>query len=273
MTSLTVRRFLVIVVAIAFTLSLGAFAIPAVPVEAQSGSATVNFGTQYNYAVSGGSFTDAPVTGNKDWGSSVSGASVPLNNVNLNLASSTSFDNVNPTPVITGSYNYLWAVGTLSAGGSLYTRVGLNNSPVTYTPGFDASVKADKTTFTTNGTQTLTVSVTPRQAFPNGLGIGVNVPGGDQYANAIITSWKLAGGTSTTNGISTDGSNLNINIPSPTENITYTYTITIQLTLQSGVTQLEFMPGMGVTSQSIVAGSSTGKSVSNTTTGAGTWTW
>ena len=100
MTNLTVRRFLVITVAIVLTLSLGTFAIPSVPVEAQSGSATVNFGTQYNYAVSGNSFsnTDAPVTGNKDWGSSVSGASVLINNVNLNLASSTSFDNVNPTP-------------------------------------------------------------------------------------------------------------------------------------------------------------------------------
>ena len=54
MTSLTVRRFIVIMVAIVLTLSLGAFAIPAVPVEAQSSpSAVVNFGTQYNYAVSG----------------------------------------------------------------------------------------------------------------------------------------------------------------------------------------------------------------------------
>ena len=90
MTGLT-RRFLVMMMAIVLTLSLAAFAIPAVPVEAQSDSVTVNFGTQYNYAVSGDSFTNGPVNGNEFWVSTMTGSSTSLNNVKLNLASSTSF--------------------------------------------------------------------------------------------------------------------------------------------------------------------------------------
>ena len=67
---------------------------------------------------------------------------------------------------------------------------------------------------------------------------------------------------------------MNININNPTEDTTYTYTITIQLTLQPGVTQLEFMPGVNVsTYQSVASGSVTGTSVSVTLTEAGTWTW
>ena len=242
-----------------------------------SPSANVNFNTNYNYTVSGDSFTDAKVTGNEGWNSGLNGASTSLNNVTLKLASSTSFNNENPTPTITGStgaYNYQWNLGTIPAGGGANVGVGLNNNPVTFTPGFNASVSADNTTFTKNGTQTLTVSVTPDETLPN-INIGVNVPGGDQYANATIESVTPSSAypSASSSPISTDGSQANINIPSPTNGTTYTYTITIQLTLQSGVTQLEFIPGVNVGSyQSEGNGSVTGTSVIDKND-AGTWTW
>ena len=64
----------------------------------------------------------------------------------------------------------------------------LGTSPVTFTPGFNASRTADQTTFTTNGTQILTVSVTPKEPLlPEGIDIGVNLPE-NQYVNATIES-------------------------------------------------------------------------------------
>ena len=157
------------------------------PFYSISPGANVNFNTNYNYTVSGDSFTDAKVTGNEGWGSGLNGANTSLNNVTLILAGSTSFSNVNPTPTkITGS-NYEWDFNTVPTGGNPNVNVKSNTSSVSFTPGFNASISADNTTFTKNGTQTLTVSVTPDETLPN-INIGVNVPGGDQYANATIES-------------------------------------------------------------------------------------
>ena len=86
-------------------------------------NATVVFITDYAYGVSGDSFTNGPVNGNEFWVSTMTGSSTSLNNVKLNLASSTSFSNFAPlTPPTktgsTGAYYYLWAFGIVPAGGN-----------------------------------------------------------------------------------------------------------------------------------------------------------
>ena len=246
------------------------------PTSADVASFTCN-----GYEVPGDSFTNGQVTGNEYWLSEMTWASTSLNNVSLILASSTSFvadttiGPLQPPNSITGStgaYNYLWDLGTVPTGGGVGGAVRLNNSSITFTPGFDASVSADNTTFTKNGTQTLTVSVTPREALVSG-GIGLNVAE-DQYVNPTIEWVTPAGGVPTNPGISNDGKNLFFPINGPTEGTTYTYTITIQVNLQPGVTQLDYMPGVNVNAfTEATGGSVTGTSVSIPTTGVGTWTW
>jgi hypothetical protein len=62
MTSLAVRRFLIVMVVIALTLSMGAFAIPAIQVQASSTpNAMLNFGTYFGSNVSGDSITNTVI--------------------------------------------------------------------------------------------------------------------------------------------------------------------------------------------------------------------
>ena len=277
MTSLK-RRFLVIMGAIVLTLSLGAFAIPAVPVEADSPNAIVQFCTSDNYNVSGDSFTNGQVTGTENWFSQLNVAGMDLQNVNLNLASSKSFDNFGggPTPShitgSTGAYNYEWDFGTVSAGGVAGAQVGLNNNPVTFTPGFNAKISADSTTFTASGTQILTVTLTPVTTLPD-IGIVFNVPQSQSFT-AIVKSVTTPDGAPLDNyGISADGSNVNININNPSTNTTYIYQIKIQLTLPSGVNQLEFMPSVCVNTYLPGDYGSVASTSVQYTNGAGTWNW
>ena len=149
------------------------------------------------------------------------GSSTSLNNVSLNLAGSTSFDNENPTPTSISGANYLWDFGTVSAGSIVMAGVGLNNSSVSFTPGFDASRSVNPTTFTASGTQTLTVNVTPRETLPVpcGISISVNVPE-DQYVNATIGSAVTSPNGAPLNDITTTpmngASSMIIGIDSPT---------------------------------------------------------
>jgi hypothetical protein len=189
---------------------------------------------------------------------------------------------LNPPPTsITGNYNYQWAFGDRPIGGSQYAEVALNNLTVNYTPGFEASRSVNQTTFNTSGTQTLTVSVTPRDTLPN-INLGVRISQ-DQYVNPTIKSVISPNGAPLYNyNISPNGKEMNIYFDNPTKDTTYTYTITIQLDLQTGVTQLEFMPKVQIeTSQPIASGSVTGTSFSGiskdystiSTMVGGTWTW
>jgi hypothetical protein len=262
---------------------MGAFAIPAVPVQALfAPNARLFFGTYYGSEVSGDSFTNTEVPGTQVFSSRLGETNIFLNNVNLNLASSTSFDLKSPPPTsITGTYNYQWDFGDKPTGVGAYAEVALNNNPVNYTPGFDASRSVNQTTFNTSGTQTLTVSVTPRDALPN-INLGVRISE-DQYVNPTIESVTSPNGAPLYNSsISPNRHEMNIYFDNPTKDTTYTYTITLQLGLKLGVTLLNFMPRVQIgTSQTIASGPATGTSFSglakdystSPTTVAGTWTW
>ena len=283
MTSLVVRRFLGIMVAIVLTVSLAVLAVPAVLVQADAApNANVKFFNSYGYPVSGDSFTNTEVTGNKIFATGGGPVNTSLSNVNLNLANSTSFDWKSPPPTSITGYNYQWYFGNLPrSGGGAYAEVGLNNSG-TYTPGFDASRSADKTTFSASGTQTLTVSIIPREVFLQLIFIQIKA-NEDQYVIPTIESVTSPNEAPlNTIILSPDGHEMNILINNPTKDTPYTYTITIHLDLKPGVMQLEFMPMVGLgTFQTIASGSVTGTSVSrlandynsSPTTDVGTWTW
>ena len=256
------------------------------PSAPNSPAASVAFVTRFSYGVSGDSFTNGQVSGKKSSHSNIQ-TTASLDNVTLKLVSSTSFDNFespDQPPSIsgsTGSYNYEWDFDTVTSGNGDAGVVGLNNSSITFTPGFDASVSPNNTTFTASGTQILTVNVTPEEALIS-IGISLNLAE-DQYFDPTIESVTPAGGVPTTYGIYPGGKNLYFPINSPAIGATYTYMITIQVNLQNGVTQLDYMPSVLVYAyQSVTSGSVTGTSVSapandisssGTVTQLGTWTW
>lgn len=239
---------------------------------ASTPAANVHFNTNYNYFVSEGNFTNTEVSGNKNWSSGLDGASLPLNSVNLNLASSASFDYENPTPDNAGSGNYQWNFGTLQVGTGAWVNAGFKNNPVSFTPGFDASRSFDQTLFTSDGIQTLTVSVTPRQILQN-LGFGINV-GQDQYVNPTILPEITSPDGAPLNNLGYSPAGIKINIDNPVVDNTYTYEITISLDLKPGITQLEYMPGVNIgTYQPGDSGLVFDDSISCSLDAPGTWSW
>ncbi|MFQ5878963.1 MAG: hypothetical protein ACE5IZ_02155 [Dehalococcoidia bacterium] len=140
-------------------------------------------------------------------------------------------------------------------------------SPVTFTPGFDASRSVDVTQFSGPDTQTLTITVTPRQVMER-LGINVAAPEND-LVNAVITSPTSGDDID----LSPDGHFLRINPTGLPLNTPWTITVTIQVTPK--VPNVEFVPTVVVSTwdEPLASGTTTGSSVSHTVDGMGTWTW
>lgn len=230
-----------------------------------------NFGTNYNYGISGDNFVNGEVLGNKNWGSNLEtkGAVSEASDVQLTLDTGLAFDWINPVPDDMGPPIY-WYFGTVAPDSGVYVNLGPGSS-VSFTPGFDASQLADETHFTSAGTQTLTITVTPQQALPN-LGIDVNV---QEDANVIPTI--ISPTTDEANGIWLwEGKKLHIQIPDPAEGDPpypiYTYYVVIDVVPL--VPEIEFMPHVGIGwGENTASGNSSGTSLAHAIDEPGTWTW
>jgi hypothetical protein len=268
-------------IGLTLVLVLSGFLSSLTPVAA-SGEVEVHasFGTAYTYDTEANSFTNGEVMGNKSWISGLSnsnGASSAVTGVGLTLDSPLKFDGIWPAPLIMGP-PIKWSFGDIPQGQGIGVNVGTPDKGVNvvvpgqsglFTPGFDASRVADKTSFTTMGTQTLSIAITPRQAMPR---LDIVVWAGNT-GNVISTI--ISPKTDNSSGIylAEGGQNLSINIQNPGVGTTYTYQVIIQVTPL--VPQVEFMPrvGVGWWDVNLASGTATGSSLSRTVPELGTWTW
>ena len=231
-----------------------------------------DFSTRWTYDSPEDIFTNGEVTGLNQWHTNI-GSGVPLTGLTLALDSTLSFDHLNQENLTTtGPPAYVWSFGDVPAGTTSNAYVGFGSldspdaAPVTFAPGFDASHSADKTEFSAPGTQTLTVTVTPREGIER-FGIVIHADEND-LVNPVIISPTSGDGIE----LKREGHSLHIDPTGLALNTTWAITVTIQVTPK--VAEVEYMPYVGIGwRETFASGTASGNSVSLRVTDMGTWTW
>jgi hypothetical protein len=161
----------------------------------------LGFGENMDCLVSGDTFTNAEITGLRVWRitsirNTDDETGAPVKNLKITLDSDMTFDGISPHEYMTtkGPPTYEWSFGDLveeSQHTEYYVDavVMVSDYPSTITPGLDASRSFDKTVFTTPETQTLNITVTPREEGLEKLAVCV-VADENDLIDPIITSYS-----------------------------------------------------------------------------------
>ena len=273
------KRIIGIILAAALVAAgLGGFAYAS---EEPINDVLVESQTNWSYSSPEDSFTNSQVTGSRLWGARIQNrlyaTGETLASANLTLASDLEFDSVYPEPVTTGPPTYEWSFGEIPVGtseGATVSFVSSDPSPVTFTPGFDASRLVDKTIFTATDNQTITITATPREAIDMfAMGVRANE---NEWVNPVITSCRPedgSGGDKFTFNLSPDGHVLHMWQNDPVVDTKYTYVVAIEVTPK--VDKVEFLPFVTVLNlpKYSIAPGGTGSSVAYAVERMGTWTW
>ena len=215
-------------------------------------------------------FTNSEVTGRNEWHVNIRGE-VPSST--LTLDSTLNFDHImKENLTTTGPPTYVWSFVDIPLGTSRQAYAGFSSLhstdivPVTFTPGFDASRHADKTEFSAQGTQTLTIAVTPREAIEQ-FNI-IIFADESELVNPVITSPTNGDGIE----LRQKGHQLHINSEALELNTTWTITVNIQVTPK--VPEVEYIPYVGIGwREPLASGTASGNSLSLPVADMGTWTW
>jgi len=255
--------FLALVVGTALPLA------PTVVAQQSENRVGVQFSTWWIYDSPEDTFTNGEVTGRKDWHAGM-GSGVPLPGLTLTLDSILNFDNIKKESLTTtGPPTYVWSRFPSGTDHEAYVGFGSLDSPglvpVTFIPGFDASRSADRTEFSAPGTQTLTITVTPREATEQ---IDILVFADEnEMVNPVITSPTRGDGIE----LRQEGHQLVISPAGLELNTTWTITVTIQVTPK--VPEVEYLPFIGIQwGESLDSGTASGNSFSLPVADMGTWT-
>lgn len=242
--------------------------------EEPENAVQVTFDTNQWYETAADEFTNGLVIGQQSWGTHIEnrlGASGdPVIDATLTLASGLEFEWVSEENLaLRGPELYRWEFDDLDVGDYRNVGVGVGaDSPLaaTFTPGFDVTRSADISVFNEQATQTLLVTVTPRE--PMGF-FSAQIETGDAgHVEAVIT-----GATGSEEiYLSPDGRSVHINVSEPIINTVYEFEITIDV-IPNGV-PTEFVPAVSVHSgPSVPLIPVSGTSVSHVVPDIGTWTW
>ncbi|MFC2069776.1 PKD domain-containing protein [Chloroflexota bacterium] len=232
----------------------------------------IYFHTRYSHSVNEDSFDNSPVIGEKYW--AVGGSNyedetgLPITDMSIELESALQFERFNSEPTVIGPPVYQWNLGDIPEGGKLGTSVRFAEiNEISYTPGFDVSRSMDKTIFTGEDTQTITVTATPRQEI-NTLFMSVEAKEDENVVPTIISPLPGTPGYTFWN----DGQKVQMRIENPVQDTPYELTVTLQIVPK--VPEIEFVPNATVLwNEPIVARSTiTGSSFSHTVPEIGTWT-
>ena len=251
-------------------------------VIAQAGNLVkVNFPAAFSYLAPGDSFTNGEVTGQVCWRALLANTDdetgAPVSGLAVTLESDLAFEWVEQKTLTTmGPPTYEWFFGDLVEeskykGWPIDAFVGfIHQSPIKFTPGFDASRSFDKTVFTAPDTQTVTITVTPREEWMKKVNIYVHTPGNGLADPVIISYSSTAGGDIR---IDPGGHYSGIHDVPVELNNPVTFIVTIQVTPK--VPWVEYKPYVGIHPQQPSNGgpfgTNSGSSFSYTNE-AGTWT-
>ena len=257
------------------------FTLSPAPLAANSAANKVSayFDTAWNYESLEDTFINSQVTGGKWWQAGMMNSpdetGAPVTALYLNLESAMAFDILKMENLVkSGPPTYEWSFGDVpeqsSAGVWVDSLHDSNPVPVTFTPGFDASRSVDKTEFSETGTQSLTITLTPREVT-EGFTVLIQAEE-NEIVNPVITSPTSGDGIYLT----PDGHSLHIDSIGLELNTTWTINIAIQVIPK--VPEVTFVPYVLIGQRGMVAsGSESGNSfsypVGDPSDGVGDWTW
>lgn len=254
------------------------------PTPSEPNEVQVYFDTAWILDISEDSFINRVVSTHKVWQTRLENSSdesgMPVNGLELNFAT------VSPFSILTDQYlmrmappAYSWSFGSLPEGSQVSADAGFvwGKDRFSMVPGFDASRSFDKTEFSAPETQTMTVTVTPREEKGGELFVRI-LANETAYVDTVIASHT--GGDDTE--LSPDGHQLTINGISTEPNTTSSVIVTIQVTPK--VPQAEFLPEVWLGwRETLDSGTTKGSSISSDVEELGTrkvmaqggyiWSW
>jgi hypothetical protein len=243
---------------------------------------SVSFMEQRHYEVSGDSFLNKEVTVEEWWRTNLlnisdeTGASVT--GLRLTLDSEDSLVVEKEFLTMRGPPTYEWFLGDIPDGETVVHTGGYwgwdayvrRSSTSKLVPGYDVSRSLDKTVFSAQGVQTLTVTVTLREESIDTVTITVHTDE-DVFVDPVVLSYSSASGGEV--NIEQDGHRSSISFVPVELNTPMTVTVTIQVTPK--IPLVHYKPGTTIGTDRVSVpdeGITTGGSVSFATE-VGTWTW
>ena len=251
----------------------------------------VHFLSSIGHEIRGDTFTNKQVSGSSSWHTRIINTldetGAPITDLQVTLNSELPFDLV-PAQYFTrmGPPVYEWSFGSVPEASSEYLPwlpdacigfASAEQSPFTFTPGFDVLRSADKTVFSGPDTQMVTITITPRENIDELENLGVCVHAMppldeehliDAHITSVSTSFEEH------IELSPDGYDLDIrNIPLE---INLPWQCTFNLEVRPEVPKIEYMPYVAIGwgdphREPYASGIISGKSVSFTND-AGAWT-
>jgi len=256
--------------------------VPRLPATVPGGNeVSVSFMESRNYKVSGDSFVNKEVTVERWWRTNLLNlqdeTGAPVTGLRLTLDSEISFEGVEDELLtMRGPPTYEWSLDDIPSGEytatngwdwDAYVR---RHSTSKFAPGYDISRSFDKTIFSAQGVQTLTIMVTPREESIDTVTITVHTDK-DTFVDPVVLSYSSASGGEVK--IEQGGHRSEISFVPVELNIPSTVTVTLQVTPK--VPLVHYKPDTGIRTDRVNIpnrGITTGSSVSFTTE-VGTWTW
>jgi hypothetical protein len=269
------RTFKLILV---FIITFFVLLLIAVPVHSQAvNDINIRFSTICSYRASGNSFTNMEVSGPASWSANFSNTIDSTNegvkNLSLVLNSNEIFSSINPIPNSYGPPTYQWSFGDFAQNNlpdsspQLSVQLVKSSNQATFTPGFDVYWSADTTRFSAPGTQTITITLIPKETQDDSIQINTSR---QTNVQAIINPPQLS--KTGIVSLSADGSTLNILNLMQQAGETLTYTITVQVTPNASI--VEFMPDITIASHEKISENVViGNSISQTMADVGTFSW
>ena len=240
----------------------------------------VNFATMDTYNFPGDAFIDQTVQANRVQTTQLVNPHAQPLNAKIELDTPNRYElldgflarnNLRVSPYLIGPPVYAWSFEAIPYTYSASATVGYAGNQVDTNFGFDVTRSVDRTHFTGSGTQTLTITVTPRTSLPD-FRIYLTLLE-DEHINPTIDSLK----TDPAQGlnVSPDGYLLGKQVTNPTPGVPFTFQVEINVRLKPGTAQADFMPWVSVdtfvTNDSGLA--TDAASLSYTMSDTGTWTW
>ena len=267
-----------------YSVGIGKGSTPAAPVEGNK--VQVDFGEGVQSWISGDTFTNSELTGRRIWRiaslrNTDDETGEPIKDLRVTLHSELDFDGVGSgvedSLTKRGPPIYEWSCGDLveesqHKGTWVDAAAWFDNYPTTIKPGFDASRSFDKTLFTAPDTQTLTITVTPREEWLKKITVEV-IADESNLVDPVIISYSPTGAENIK--LTADKHRLFLDFIPVKLNTPLTITVTLRVTPKAP--EVEYKPRVGfvpeASGRQIEAdvGTTRGSSMSYTMPEVGTW--
>jgi hypothetical protein len=246
----------------------------------ESNCVRVSFINEFHYEIPGNTFINSEVIGDRWWRSNfcndADNTGEPIKDLRLSLTTDQQFDGWESDYITTeGPPLYEWFLGDAVEeperdGWPWDAFVTIAKFPTKFAPGLDVTRQFDQTEFSQPGTQSLTLTITPREERVQSINLYIHTYETDWVAPSVISySSSAEGDIEITEGGNRSGMHsipMEMDIP---------VTVTVLLQVEPKANPIMYQPYTAIDIKRIgqlSSGITQGSSVSYTN-GAGLWTW